>query len=164
MKPRIHTVTAGYFPNAIEALARHAQYGNDKHNPGEPLHWAFHKSVEHAESAARHLAKAGQIDPETGKSHTVGAAMRILMLLETELIADGAEPGFAVDLSVPEPPTAPVQPSGERWGVFRSDFLTHGFITVLDSALAAYTCHQYSPDCRVAKIECVDGEWREKLS
>jgi hypothetical protein len=99
MKPRIHTLTAGYFPNAIRALAEHAQYGNDKHNPGTPLHWAYNKSVEHAESAARHLAAEGIIDPETGKSHTIGFAFRALMLLETELIDAGAEPGFAVDLS-----------------------------------------------------------------
>lgn len=97
-KPKIHTLQAGFFPNAMRALAEYAQYGSAKHGPGEPMHWAWSKSTEHAESASRHLSAAGTIDPETGKTHTLGAAMRVLMLLETELIEAGAEPGFAVQV------------------------------------------------------------------
>src|SRR5689334_5921158 len=29
-----------YFPLAIAAVARLSKAGNDKHNPGEPLHWS----------------------------------------------------------------------------------------------------------------------------
>lgn len=125
-KPKLHTIISGYFPNALEAVAHHAQYGNDKHNgAGAPLHWAFNKSTEHAESAQRHLQKAGTIDPETGKSHTVGLAIRALMLLETELLAAGAEPGWAVDMGEPcaEPCEAceeakePYEAPPERWRV-----------------------------------------------
>ncbi len=33
-----------YFPLALAAVARHSKRGNDKHNPGQPLHWsAFSK-------------------------------------------------------------------------------------------------------------------------
>lgn len=103
-KPKLHTIQSGYFPNALRALAEHAQYGNDKHNPGEPLHWAFNKSTEHAESAARHASQAGTIDPETGKSHTIGYAMRVMMLLEAEEIQRGARPGFAVRGLAPAEP------------------------------------------------------------
>ena len=29
--------------------------GNDKHNPGEPLHWSRDKSGDHVDCAGRHL-------------------------------------------------------------------------------------------------------------
>ncbi len=95
-KPPLVTGCFDYFPNALAAIAAHAEYGNAKHNPGEPLHWAFGKSTHHAESIARHLFARGTIDPETGKSHTIALCMRSLMLLETELIAAGATPGRGV--------------------------------------------------------------------
>lgn len=84
-----------YFRNALEAVARHSKWGNDKHNPGEPLHWAVGKSQDHADCILRHLADRGNIDPETGKSHSIALAWRALALLEEELIAAGATPGRA---------------------------------------------------------------------
>lgn len=95
-KTPLHTVLFGMFPNALRALAEHAQFGNEKHNPGEPLHWSFDKSTQHADCVLSHLAKAGQTDPETGKSHTIAVLWRACALLETELVNAGAEPGFAV--------------------------------------------------------------------
>ena len=104
MKPKLHTLQAGYFPNALAELAKYIQYGNDKHNPGEPLHWSFHKSTEHAESAQRHLNKVGTVDPESGQLHDIGLIWRALAGAETRLINAGAEPGFAVDFeAAPEP-------------------------------------------------------------
>jgi hypothetical protein len=44
-----------YFPLAIAAVARLSKRGNDKHNPGEPLHWERGKSQDHADCMARHL-------------------------------------------------------------------------------------------------------------
>ena len=29
-----------YFPDALAAVAQVSYAGNEKHNPGEPLHWA----------------------------------------------------------------------------------------------------------------------------
>lgn len=49
-----------YFPLAIAAVARISKRGNDKHNPGRPLHWARGKSMDHPDCIARHL-----IDLET---------------------------------------------------------------------------------------------------
>lgn len=80
-------VTTGvldYFPDAIRAIARISKFGNDKHNPGEPLHWARDKSTDHADCVGRHLIDRGQIDPETGESHTVELAWRSLALLQIE--------------------------------------------------------------------------------
>ena len=48
-----------YFPDAIAAVARLSKIGNDKHNPGQPLHWSREKSNDHADCVARHLVDAG---------------------------------------------------------------------------------------------------------
>lgn len=52
-----------YFPDAIYALARHSKRSNDKHNPGEPLHWSREKSSDHNDCVARHSV-AVAADPE----------------------------------------------------------------------------------------------------
>ncbi len=74
-----------YFPDALLAVALLSKIGNDKHNPGEPLHWAKDKSGDHADCLARHLIQHGEVDPETGLSHTVSVAWRALALLQTEI-------------------------------------------------------------------------------
>ncbi len=45
-----------YFPDAFAALAEHSFKGNNKHNPGEPLHHARGKSMDHTDCIMRHLA------------------------------------------------------------------------------------------------------------
>jgi Domain of unknown function (DUF5664) len=79
-----------YFPAALAAVARISKFGNDKHNPGEPLHWARGKSADHADCIARHLVDRGIIDPESGESHTAEVAWRALALLQEEEEARGA--------------------------------------------------------------------------
>ena len=44
-----------YFPAAIAGVAIHSKIGNDKHNPGQPLHHSRGKSGDHAECIERHL-------------------------------------------------------------------------------------------------------------
>lgn len=79
-----------YFPAALAEVAKLSQYGNDKHNPGEALHWARGKSMDHADCIARHLVDRGIVDPDTGLSHTVEVAWRALALLQEECEARGA--------------------------------------------------------------------------
>lgn len=79
-----------YFPDALLAVAQLSKQGNDKHNPGEPLHWSKGKSADHADCLARHLLTHGQTDPDTGMSHTVALAWRALALLQTEIEAQKA--------------------------------------------------------------------------
>ena len=79
-----------YFPAALAAVARLSKFGNDKHNAGEPLHWARGKSLDHPDCIARHLVDRGIIDPDTGMSHTVEVAWRALALLQMELEQAGA--------------------------------------------------------------------------
>jgi hypothetical protein len=51
-----------YFPDAIAALAEHSFKGNQKHNPGEPLHHARGKSMDHTDCIMRHLANYSGMD------------------------------------------------------------------------------------------------------
>jgi len=76
-----------YFPLALLEIARFSRWGNDKHNPGEPLHWSRGKSIDHANKIGRHLIERGTLDPDTGYrfSHSVGLAWRALALLQKEL-------------------------------------------------------------------------------
>lgn len=73
-----------YFPSAIAAVAKLSKVGNDKHNPGEPLHWARGKSDDHADTAARHLLERGKYDTD-GVLHSVKVAWRALALAQLEL-------------------------------------------------------------------------------
>jgi hypothetical protein len=49
-----------YFPDALAGVARVSWEGNEKHNPGEPLHWARGKSNDHEDCIARHTQDAMQ--------------------------------------------------------------------------------------------------------
>lgn len=80
----IVTGVLDYFPLAIAAVARLSKKGNDKHNPGQPLHWSREKSTDHADCIGKHLVDRGAIDPDSGMSHTVNIAWRALALLELE--------------------------------------------------------------------------------
>jgi len=71
----IGTFITEYFPNALAALAKHSWESNEKHSPGEPVHWAKDKSIGNIDRVFRHL-----IDGE--KIH---AAWRILELIEREI-------------------------------------------------------------------------------
>jgi len=44
-----------YFPAALAGIALTSKLGNDKHNPGEPLHHARGKSTDHGDCVIRHL-------------------------------------------------------------------------------------------------------------
>lgn len=74
-----------YFPKAIAAVARVSWVGNEKHNPGESLHWARGKSMDQEDCIARHLMNPYEIDPDTGELHIVHAAWRALAAAELAL-------------------------------------------------------------------------------
>lgn len=74
-----------YFPDALVEVAKLSKYGNDKHNPGEPLHWSKGKSNDHDDCIARHLLDAGKIDPDSGFPHRVMVCWRALAALQTEI-------------------------------------------------------------------------------
>lgn len=74
-----------YFPDALAAVAALSQAGNDKHNPGEPLHWSREKSSDHADCIARHLLERGTVDAEDGILHDVKVAWRALAMAQIAL-------------------------------------------------------------------------------
>lgn len=75
-----------YFPDALAAVAELSKAGNDKHNPGQPLHWSRDKSNDHADCVARHLIDVGpdwtEVDHEDGILHAAKVAWRALALLQ----------------------------------------------------------------------------------
>lgn len=81
-----------YFPAALAEVAKVSKAGNDKHNPGQPLHHARGKSTDHADSLLRHLVDRGSRDPETGQLHSAEVAWRALALLQQELEDFGLAP------------------------------------------------------------------------
>ncbi len=77
-----------YFPDAIREASRLSKLGNEKHNPGEPLHWSQDKSIDHADCILRHQIDVGTYDPDWGDAkidHAVsvfwraGAQLQMLM-------------------------------------------------------------------------------------
>lgn len=80
-----------YFPLALVEIAKLSKAGNDKHNPGQPLHWSRGKSADHHDCIARHLLEAGTVDPDDGHLHSTKLAWRALAALQLELEAKAAQ-------------------------------------------------------------------------
>ncbi len=86
-----------YFPLALAAVARHSKRGNDKHNPGQPLHWSRAKSADHADCIARHLIDIETVSAKTGEYEEAQAlawrALAALQLLEEKRLGRGPSRG-----------------------------------------------------------------------
>jgi hypothetical protein len=90
-----------YFRDALAEVAHISYLGNQKHNPGEPLHWARGKSTDHADCIMRHYAERGTRDAD-GVRHSAQMAWRALALLQEELEREkGLEPPRGCKVSVP---------------------------------------------------------------
>ena len=93
----LHSGCYAYFPDALAAVAAVSKVGNDKHNPGQPLHWSREKSNDHADCIARHMQDAGAdflgADAD-GTLHAVQAAWRALALAQVALEAKAAGKPF----------------------------------------------------------------------
>lgn len=76
-----------YFPDAIAAVAEVSFIGNQKHNPGEPMHWSRGKSSDHADCIGRHLQERGTWDTSGSVKvrHSAQLAWRAMALLQEEL-------------------------------------------------------------------------------
>jgi hypothetical protein len=72
---------------ALAEVAKISKAGNDKHNPGEPLHHARGKSMDHADCIARHTLEQGGFDGPF--RHSACRAWRALMLCQEEMEAEG---------------------------------------------------------------------------
>jgi hypothetical protein len=87
-----------YFPLTIAAMARVSFKGNERHNPGQPLHWSRGKSADHEDCVMRHLMDLEQIDTD-GELHAVHLAWRACAA--AELILENQQ---AVALEKQKPP------------------------------------------------------------
>ena len=86
---KAYPITSGvldYFSDAVAAVAEVSYLGNEKHNKGQPMHWARGKSMDHADCIARHLIERGGFDGDI--RHTAALAWRALALLQEELEKD----------------------------------------------------------------------------
>ena len=83
-----------YFPLAIAYVALVSKVGNDKHNPGELLHWARGKSDDHADCIGRHLLDLGTYAAD-GLLHDGMLAWRALANLQLKLESLDT-PGFDI--------------------------------------------------------------------
>lgn len=96
----------GYCPAALVAVAKVSQSGNDKHNPGEPLHHDRSKSSDHPDCLLRHLLDyqalkaaatraggwAASDNAECAAEHLGNMMWRALMYGQQELEAMGKAP------------------------------------------------------------------------
>lgn len=56
-----------YFPDALLCVAWVSRAGNDKHNAGQPLHWAKEKSTDEPDCEVRHMLDAFRgLEPDPG--------------------------------------------------------------------------------------------------
>lgn len=78
-----------YFPDAVFAVARLSFISNEKHNPGEPLHWAKGKSTDEPDCIMRHLVDQGIVDPDDGAVHEVKLAWRGMANLQRFIDKNG---------------------------------------------------------------------------
>jgi hypothetical protein len=60
-----------YFPAALAGVALISKLGNDKHNPGEELHHARGKSMDHGDCIVRHLIDVQDLLAENERNNTV---------------------------------------------------------------------------------------------
>jgi len=73
-----------YFPNALAEVSRISFEGNQKHNPGHPMHWAREKSTDHRNKIIRHTVDSRD-DTEAAIEHAAQAAWRALALLQEKI-------------------------------------------------------------------------------
>ena len=80
----VYSGVLAYFPDALMAVARVSKAGNDKHNPGQPLHWSREKSNDHLDCTARHMLTPYEIDADSKELHLANAVWRLLAQLQIE--------------------------------------------------------------------------------
>lgn len=105
----IYSGLIAYAPLALAAMARVSQRGNDKHNPGQPLHHNRDKSGDHLDCVARHLCDAETYNEELGEYEDAACmawrAVMFLQELEEGRLGKGLPPGARKSPQPAEPAT-----------------------------------------------------------
>lgn len=103
-----------YFPDAVAAVAEHSFKGNDKHNPGQPLHHDRGKSMDHTDCILRHASNYDGMDGDA--LEVVALAWRAMALAQEVL---ERKYGLTLPRGVVDPRAFPetnslVGPNGEQ--------------------------------------------------
>lgn len=86
-----------YFPFAFAELAKLSARANEQHNPGEPVHWDYSKSIGDGNELVRHLMDSlgpNPIDAE-GVHHDVKVLWRAAETVERRIRRERGLPGPA---------------------------------------------------------------------
>ena len=73
-----------YFPNALAEVSKISFEGNQKHNPGQPMHWNRGLSLDHRNKVIRHTVES-KPDTELAIYHAAQAAWRALAELQEKI-------------------------------------------------------------------------------
>lgn len=76
-----------YAPAALAGVARVSKAGNDKHNPGEPLHHARGKSNDHPDCIVRHTMDVADIIAAIERGSTISSEQIEALLSEASQLA-----------------------------------------------------------------------------
>ena len=82
----VYSGCIAYFPAAIAGVARHSKRGNDKHNPGEPLHHARGKSMDHSDCVTRHSMDIGDMEAAAERGPPLNPAEVEALLEEADAL------------------------------------------------------------------------------
>lgn len=77
----------GYFTAALKGVAEHCVRSNQKHNPGEPVHWARGKSMDHDECTIRHSIDVMEVRAWLRRNPLHPERARVVRMLLEELDA-----------------------------------------------------------------------------
>lgn len=104
-RPQTESQLFDSFAESLAAVAEVSWYGNEKHNPGEPLHHARGKSADHADCALRHLVERGGFDGPL--RHSACLVWRSLAMDQLECEKRGAPLARGARLPTPDTGDAP---------------------------------------------------------
>lgn len=68
-----------YFPAALAGVSAISKQGNDKHNPGQPLHHARGKSMDHGDCIVRHLMDVEDLLAAASRGNKTASVEAILL-------------------------------------------------------------------------------------
>lgn len=68
-----------YFPAALAGISNISKLGNDKHNPGQDMHHARGKSLDHGDCIMRHLIDVEDLLAAFNRNDTTVTAQNILV-------------------------------------------------------------------------------------
>lgn len=98
-----------YFPAALAGVAITSKLGNDKHNPGQPLHHARGKSTDHGDCIIRHLMDIQDLIASAERGNTT--VTKEAILIEVNQMAWRA---LALSQQIHEDFGAPLAPGAKK--------------------------------------------------